>query len=204
MKVLTTLAVASIVLIASSCQKPFKPSSLIWKYHASNCITGNYGSLESTKKKCSEEETSETVRIYNECKPYLVKSKSGSYYAKADCDKHSDWLVSLQEEVDNTNKELEKERQDNHLKANLEAKIDKCLDAVEGIPMSAFHKNSFGDYRDGPHPLCANVLEKAQSSYMSYKKSRCNDSMERYSEKLRNGDYYSARGSLNSAVEDCN
>lgn len=204
MKAVSTIAFAITVLIASSCQKSFKPSDFTLEFTAVNCITGRFGTLETTKKICKKEEETQTVRIYNDCKSSFVKSKSESYYAKPECEKHSDWLIALQKNVDDINKELEKERQDKRLKADLNVKIDKCLDAVDGIPLTSRHTNSFGDRRDGPHPLCANVLEQAQSRYVSNKKWRCNSSMESYSRNLRDGDYYGANSALGFAVDDCN
>jgi len=197
-----TLAGLIALLPAFGCaqgQKDFQPKEFAWALNASYCITGRFGSLQSTKEKCAEEEIVKVVGIYNQCGEYLFEINGRPASLPYDCKKYMTWLPELKTEVDRQNEKLLAETKKN----NLQEKVNQCLRSVDGYPSSYSYKNAFGDYRDGPHPNCAGVLAQAQSEYMGRKKWSCNQSMESYSRKLGKGDYYGARSSLNSAVEDC-
>ena len=201
MKKLTLTALAFLLTAACSPkQESFKPKEVIWEYKAAKCITGLYGSVAETIKDCSEPETKEVVRIYNECGEYLFELDGKPASLPYQCKEYISWLPKLKAEVDEQNQNLQKEAS----KKALNESVNQCLRSVNGFPSSSFHKNAFGDYVSGPHPDCINVLNEAQRAYSAGKRFRCNSSMESYSNRLGSGDYYGANRALDSAVKDCN
>lgn len=195
-------AVIAIAGIAAACApaESAAPDGIMEKLKVKSCLTH----LKDNDSWCTPPRISKAVTIYKDCilnfeMPDGPRVSAG----KAGCQENKEWIMAMNSEVAKDQAEREANAAKEAASNALKARISKCLSSTDGMPVR-FHRNAFDDLVMIPHPDCEGVLDQAQSAYMSRKRSNCNSAMNRYSSHLSKGDYYRARGSLDSAVDYCN